>query len=292
MTTACLLRSAHWVRHPLPIIKKMKIDIEHIAGIKLNEKIHITNTILKFKRNNQERFNKKIDELITSSKDHESRIHKFLFQNNENDNAAILKSMTNNLEHIHIADFYYSNGQNILSLIRTEKDNWEIGNFKSIFEFIGAESIYWPMTKLCLKPNQIKTFKEIERAENYISEQLNNLQVTKLSTINGNEYSIQECYPDKYYVNFYNSKQELFERESEGEIDSILKHIENKLDNDSLKICLTCKHFGFSGMSHDMSGGLTGYCHKVRNKLEEKIVTESITQITNVCSEHEINRKK
>lgn len=273
---------------PLPIIR-MKIDIEHIAGIKLNEKIHITNSILKFKRTNQERFVKKIDELTTNANNYESRIYKLLFQNQE-DGGAILKLMSKNLQHIHIADFYYSNGQNILSLIRTEEGTYEIGNFKSIFDFIGAESIYWPMTKLCLTNNLIKSFREIERAENYISEQLNIVEVTTLSTINGDEYSIQECYPDKYYVNFNNGQQKVFDGEKDGEIDTILKHIEERLDNDSLKICLTCKHFGFSGMSQNMSGGLTGYCHKVRNKLKDKSVPESITQINNVCSKHEINR--
>jgi len=270
----------------------MKIDIENIAGVKLNEKLHITNSILRFKRTNQERFIKKIDELTTNANNSESRIYKLLFQNQEDETGAILKLMSKNLQHIHIADFYYSNGQNILSLIRTEEDIWEIGNFKSIFDFIGAESFYWPMTQLSLNKNQIKSFKEIERAENYISEQLNILEVTTLSTIKGDDYSIQECYPNKYYVNFNNGQQRIFDGEIDGEVDAILKHIEERLDNDSLKICLTCKHFGFSGMSHDMSGGLTGYCHKVRNKLEEKSVPESITQITNVCSNHETNKKE
>jgi len=270
----------------------MKIDIEHIAGVKLSEKVHITNSILKFKRNNQERFIKKIDELNTNSRNPESRIYKYLFQSQENDNSEILKSMTKNLEHIHIADCYYSNGQNILSLIRTEDNIWEIGNFKSIFEFIGAESIYWPMTKLSLSQNQFKSFKEIERAENYISEILKIVDITKLSTIKGDEYSIQESYPDKFYVNFNNGQKKIFDKESVGGLDSILEHIEERIDDDSLKICLTCKHFGFSGMSHDMSGGTTGYCHKVRNKLEEKSLTEAITQITNVCSEHEIDKNE
>jgi hypothetical protein len=266
----------------------MKIDIEHIAGVKLNDKVHITNSILKFKRNNQARFVEKIDELTSNATNSESRIYKLLFQNQKDETGEIIKLMSKNLQHIHIADFYFSNGQNILSLIKTESDSWEIGNFKSIFEFVGAESIYWPMTKMCLNKNQLKLFKEIERAENYITEQLNILEVTQISTINGDEYSIQECYPNKYYVDFNNGQKKAFDAETDGGVDVILKHIEERLDNDSLKICLTCKHFGFSGMSHDMSGELTGYCHKVRNKLEEKSVPESITQITNVCSKHEV----
>jgi len=270
----------------------MKIDIEHIAKVKLLETIHITNSILKFKRTNQERFIKKLDELTTNAKNPESRIYKLLFQDQIDQVGEMVKTMSKNLQHIHFADFYYSNGQNILSLTRTEENTFEIGNFKSIFEFIGAESIYWPMTKLCLHKNQIKTFKELERAESYISEQLNILEVTTLSTINGDEYSIQECYPNKYYVNFNNGQRKVFDGEIDGEIDTIIKHIEESLDDDSLKICLTCKHFGFSGMSNEMSGGLTGYCHKVRNKLEEKSVSESITQITNVCSKHETDKKE
>jgi hypothetical protein len=49
--------------------------------------------------------------------------------------------------------------------------------------------------------------------------------------------------------------------------------------------CIECEHFQFSGMSHDMSGGHTGYCQLMISKLKEPNVKQSITKSTNSCSQ-------
>jgi hypothetical protein len=59
----------------------------------------------------------------------------------------------------------------------------------------------------------------------------------------------------------------------EGEAIAKLLSFEKYFEGFKTKSCANCKHFRFSGMSHDMSGGWAGYCW-LRKKEESKLLNK------------------
>lgn len=66
--------------------------------------------------------------------------------------------------------------------------------------------------------------------------------------------------------------------------DEVLERFIIQIKPSVLKCCLNCTNFQFSGMSHDMSGGTTGYCSLLlSNPNNRKGVKDRITHITSWC---------
>lgn len=262
----------------------MKINIQKIGEFELFDKEYLSDSIFRFRLNTENRFSEKIEEFRKNLNDPNNRsIHylkETISKNKYGSIGSIEELMFTNLNHSLKADFYFTNGQKVISL-RKKENGWEIGKLGELFDFQIVLSKYYPMSNFGLKSLKLESFKIYERAEVLIVEELREIKTEYLPLTNSKEIKIQEIYPISKKVYFDNNKIRVFESE---ELDELTRHIEENIEPEKLRTCLNCSNFMFSGMSHDMSGGETGYCKLLRDQIEDKSVRETITHIWNWCN--------
>lgn len=192
-------------------------------------------------------------------------------------------------QHLFNADFYYTNGQNLISLKKIE--NWEIVSYDSVFNFSIYHSTYYPFNYNPLGRTKNSEYIIFEQAEQKIFEELNNIRTVYLPLSGlSTETTIQEIYPDNCIMTLPDGSKFFLSKKSETDI-SVNEQIVEHNKPYEIETCLNCEHFQFSGMSHDMSGGTTGYCFLVRNQLLEKSVKEQVTNIWSKCTKFKMKEK-
>ena len=194
------------------------------------------------------------------------------------------------MKHVYGADKYITNGQNLVTLLEVEGE-FELGIHKNLNAF----SHYFYNSPLfgqfSLSNLRLKRYKILEKAESEIMKILSKIETTRIPIEHSSDrgfMEIREVYPLTYFFTLNNLT---IVRTTEYNGDSIDKITEEAIETfkpHQIICCKNCKHFKFSGMSHDMSGGFAGYCFLVREKLDEPTVTESTTRIWNWCSKFEI----
>ncbi|MBK6497386.1 MAG: hypothetical protein IPG00_04150 [Saprospiraceae bacterium] len=101
---------------------------------------------------------------------------------------------------------------------------------------------------------------------------------------------IQEVYPENFKMTLSDGSEILIIERSDSNLSVNEQIIELNKPNE-IETCLNCINFQFSGMSHEMSGGSTGYCFLVRDQLIEKSVKEQMTNIWSRCSKFKMKEK-
>lgn len=265
----------------------MKINIEKIGEFELFDKEYLSDSIFRFRLDTGNRFSEKIEEFRENLNDPSNQSINYLKEaiskNNYESIGNMEELMFMNLSHSLKANFYFTNGQKVISLCQNE-NGWEIGKLGELFDFQNVLSKYYPMSKFGLKSMKLETYRIYERAEVLIFEELREIKIESLPLTNSNEIKVQEIYPISKKVYFENKEIGIFESE---ELDKLTKQIEDKIEPEKLRTCLNCSNFIFSGMSHDMSGGETGYCKLLRDKIADKSIRETITHIWNWCNKFE-----
>ncbi len=195
-----------------------------------------------------------------------------------------------NMTHVYRANSYFTNGQTVISLLKVEK-GYEVGIHKSLKIFANyfyqTPNFYY----LSLADLNIKKYEVLEKAESEIMKLLSTIEITRIPVEDGADSScltIRKVYPSTYYFSL-NNQTIIRETAYQGAwIDKITKEVIELFKPRQVNCCLNCKHFRFSGMSHDSSVGTKGYCFFVREKMETVTVNESITSIWNWCSKFEV----
>ena len=98
---------------------------------------------------------------------------------------------------------------------------------------------------------------------------------------------IQKVHLSDYILRYGDIQKQLNLKYEGPTFDTEFKEFLNSIKPRKAICCFECKHFQFSGMSHSMSSGHTGYCQLMRSKLKESNVKQSITSITLSCSQFE-----
>lgn len=194
-----------------------------------------------------------------------------------------------NFKHCFKADYYYSNGQKIISVIENE-GGFEMGVHKSNKHFTDLFYPHAGFAILSLESCFVKSYETKEKLESEIVGVLSNIEVQRIPLehdSNIDYMEVQKVHLSDYLLR-YDKIQKQLNLKYEGptfdmEFEKFLKAIKPR----KAICCMECTHFQFSGMSHSMSGGHTGYCQLMRKKLNEPNVGQSITNITNHCSKFE-----
>ncbi len=274
------------------INKKMKIDINNISNFELKDKTYLSNNVLRFKLelNNLYNFHKSaFNSKYETDKEYQLRIDSD-FSNLKIDEDSNTKSYFEKaFKHLFKAEYYYTNGQNLISLHREEK--WEIVSYETVFNYSAFLSTYYPFNYNPLGKTKNSEYKIFEQAEQKIYEELNNLKTINLP-LSGitKDAKIQEVYPENFKMTLSDGSEILIIERSESNLSVNEQIIELNKPNE-IETCLNCIHFQFSGMSHEMSGGSTGYCSLVRDQLIEKSVKEQMTNIWSRCSKFKMKEK-
>ncbi|MFK8105196.1 MAG: hypothetical protein AB8G15_21970 [Saprospiraceae bacterium] len=195
-----------------------------------------------------------------------------------------------NLAHVYRAAKYFTNGQTVISLLKTAK-GYEVGihkNMKIFAYYFYSKPI---LNQLSLADLDVKKYEVLEKAEAEIMKVLSMVEVTRIplkGSSNTSSLVIRKVYPRTYFFHF-NTQTIIRETDYNGYwIDKLTKEMIELCKPLEVGCCLNCKHFRFSGMSHSSSGGVTGYCFLVREKLDVVTVNESTTKIWNWCSKFEV----
>jgi hypothetical protein len=192
-----------------------------------------------------------------------------------------------NLQHIFKADTYFTNGQRIVSCF--EKD----GHFE-LLEHSSDAFTHFHLTPSAFFRLSIHTLQPIEA----ISERNRDLEVVKLlkdrqvkflPILESNEewammsHSLLEGYEFRYGDKVLKKHESFYEGRG---LDKILKEFIALIRPSTLKCCLNCAHFKFSGMSYEMSSGTVGYCGLLlENPDKREGVQDSVTNIDAWCDD-------
>ncbi len=138
-----------------------------------------------------------------------------------------------------------------------------------------------------LRPEKYKVFEKVESEIVKILSKIETIRIPIEHDSDRDFIEIRQVYPSTYYFSS-NNRTIVRKTEYNGDwIDKISDEVFDSFKLINIKCCKNCKYFQFSGMSHDMSGGFTGYCNLIKTKLEEITVQESTTNIWNWCSKFE-----
>lgn len=272
----------------------MRIFIDKIANYKVKIEKHYSDDVFSFTLETPNLFEQRFQLFKDKYSDEETRTKEVIEGERKRngydqigDNESLMEL---NMKHVYGADKYFTNGQTLISLLQVE-EGFELGIHKSL----GIFSEYFYETPLLgqfsLSNLRTKRYKVFEKAESEIMSILSKIEIIRIPIehdSNINFLEIRKVYPSTY---FFTLNHQTIVRTAEyyGDwIDKITDEVIKTFKPLLIKCCKNCKHFKFSAMSHDMSGGSTGYCFLVREKLEEITVPESTTGIWNWCSKFEI----
>ena len=270
----------------------MKIDINNIHGFELENKFYLSNNVFRFNLDLKKLYDyhlNKFEESFSQNTEYKQNLQKEFSEFGIDEKYTIEQFMCLSFRFIFSGDYYYSNGQDLFSLIQLDQ-SWQFTTFDSVFGFSIYLSEYYPFNIFPFSKKGIVSFKIFEQSEQKIYQLLNEVKVRSIPIHGtGETIELQEVYPENYIVSFPDDSKLTFVSDELGDsLTKISKSISEKISPNRLSACINCKYFKFSGMSSDMSGGQTGYCFYVRDRLEEKSVVESITQIWNKCHQFEL----
>lgn len=136
----------------------MRIIINKIGEFELHDIEYLSDSIFRFRLDTGIRFSEKIEEFRKNLSDPNNPSIKFLKEaiskNNYETIGNIEELMITNLCHSLKANFYFTNGQKVISLCQNE-NGWEIGNLGELFDFQNVLSQFYPMSKFGLKSMEL-----------------------------------------------------------------------------------------------------------------------------------------
>jgi len=270
----------------------MKIDLSNILKFELKDKAYLSNNVLRFKLELDELYNyhkSAFNNKYETDTEYQLKVDSD-FSNLKTDKYSSAKTFFEKaFNHLFKAEYYYTNGQNLISLRKGE--NWEIVSYETVFNYSTFLSKYYPFNYNPIGKTNNSQYQIFEQAEQKIYEELSNLKTVTLPLGGTNhEAKLQEVYPENFKMTLPNGSEVFIIQKSESDL-SVNEQIVELIKPNEIETCLNCIHFQFSGMSHDMSGGSTGYCFLVRNQLIEKSVKEQMTNIWSRCSKFKMKEK-
>lgn len=272
----------------------MKIPLDKIGSYPLLDTHYLSDSIIRFKINGHKQFCQELQalEMLFYSRDIGTDYHQAIAAFKYKEKESDWDQLTMELKHLLVADFYYTNGQEVFSLVN-ESRKWKVGKIRSMEAFGDTRYLLNPLHLSHLTSLDLPAFPVFESAEFYVIAQLQQMKIKSLPLDNGNEITIRELYPEHLVVDFGNHHARIFDTTA---LDCTHREIEKQTAPHRLKTCLNCRHFQFSGMSHDMSSGSKGYCQLIRNQLMEQCPNDfphqAVTHIWHLCSSFEARQER
>lgn len=271
----------------------MKISIDKIANYRVANKEHYSDDVFSFTLEIPNLFEQRFQLFQEKYSNEETRIKEAIERERKRngydqigDSESLMKL---NMKHVYGADRYFTNGQRLVSLLKNDKD-FELGVHKNLNIFSDYFYDNPLLGQFSLSNLRLRRYRVFEKAELEIMRILSKIETIRIPIEHDSDrdfLEIREVYPSTYYFTL-NNRTVVRSTEYNGDwIDKVTDEVIGSYKPLQIKCCKNCKHFKFSGMSYDMSGGFTGYCFLVRRKLEEIEVPESTTGIWNWCSKFE-----
>lgn len=270
----------------------MKLSIDQIENYPLLDIHHLSDSIIRFKVNGLEAYQERIaglEALFFSNdtcNDYRRAIAALHYKERKTDWQHLVLDMKLLLK----ADFYYTNGQEVYSLMEEER-GWKVGKITTVDKFADTSYLFNPEYLSHLTSLDLPAFSIFEAAEFYVVQQLQKMEVIRLPLDNGTGIFLRRLYPWQIQVDLDNHHSLLLNTDS---YDTASREIEQHTAPHRLQTCFNCKSFQYSGMSHSMSSGSKGYCRLVYDQMQRLLPNEfshqAITHIWYWCSSFEARK--
>jgi len=271
----------------------MKIVFEDIAKYKIEVIEYLNDSIMKFKIEMPDIYDDRWELYLEQLNKENSSTKKFIdneivgrYYDKIGTRDEIVKI---NFRHCFQANYYYSNGQKIISVVESQ-NGYEIGIHKSNKHFTDFFYPHSSFAVLSLENCKVQTYETKEKLESEIVSKLSFLEVQRIALehdSNIDYMEVQKVHLSDYILRYGHNQKQLNLKYEGPTFDTEFKEFLKSIEPRKAICCIECKHFQFSGMSHSMSGGHSGYCQLMRSKLKEPNVKQSITNITLSCSNFE-----
>lgn len=274
----------------------MKIEIDKILKYELLEKQYLSDDLLRFKIDFKDLKSQMLESYRKSSADANEDSIKWLEKEYLKNGYDLIGTrdelMEINLNHMLKADYYYTNGQNIVSIVIRD-GIYELGVHKDIENF--AQHLYpnYGIYSFSLAGFKLKTFHVFDFAEAEVTNILSALKIKRVPVLHDSNFDYLEImkYHSSNYIFRYGDKAIQQKEDLANSMDRISLTVIKWLKPVVVKCCRNCKHFQYSGMSLDMGGGHAGYCMYPPNQLQERAGMENLRNIWSWCDKFEKNGK-
>ena len=170
-----------------------------------------------------------------------------------------------NLKHCVGADYYFTNGQQIISVLKTNGE-YQLAIHNSNFgHFTSQTSEY---LKFSLTSFELKSYKFLEEIYAVATSILSNIKITRLQGSNG-YLDIQNYFSDLHIVTYKEQVYQLRSGFPNKNIDFQFEELLKKLHIPDLICCLNCKYFKSITRGHLVNSKLNGDCEIIDGKLKE-----------------------
>jgi hypothetical protein len=179
------------------------------------------------------------------------------------------------------ADWYYTNGQNIVFLSKN-KNNWRGVHFEDIYAFSDFLAALDITNKRGFKPLKSYEYKTFKTAHLRIIYELNNLKMQSLPFDNDYEVMVQNIYPSSKKVYFPNGEVAIYDSIN---FEKLTHKMESHLKPHKLKTCFNCKHFMYTGLTISFFKRREGYCRLLLNYSDRQLRHYMKTHIWLWCTD-------
>ena len=251
----------------------MKVEIEKIAGEKIEIIEYLSDYIINFKFTNlptdiefkiwnkyQDRLNHSLGSSLNNlKKEREYRAQ--IYHKSE----SIDELVRLNIRHCCCADYYFTNGQRIISVIKTN-GLYQLAVHNSKFPaFISSKFI---ISSFSLESFELRSYKFIEEIYAVVTSILSNVKIKRLQGPKG-YIEIQNYFQNLHIVTFKEEVYHLRTGYPNKNLDYQFEKLLKKINWTDLVCCINCKHFKAISRGHLVNSKLNGDCEVIDNKLND-----------------------
>ncbi len=165
-----------------------------------------------------------------------------------------------NLDHCCNSEFYFTNGQDIISVLK-KSNGYELGKHNYIYL-----SSYFPplynFYRYSLESFKLKTCNSLQEVSSIATNLLSAVTVRRIKTTD--QYlEIRQIFAYSYYITY---REKTYRIDTSYPNESLEKQFENLLDELNLRgavCCLNCKYFESVTVGHSVNNKLNGACKKM-----------------------------
>lgn len=276
----------------MPPEQTMQIAIDRIANYRVEVEKYYSDDIFSFKLAGPALFEQRFQRFREQYADESTRLREQMTRARQQhgygpagDDESLMHL---NMRHVYDAGRYLTNGQCIVS-IRADDDGFELGVHNDLGAFSGFFHDNPIFGRFSLSDTRLERYQVLEKAELEALNILSRIEITRIPAEHESESTfleIRKVYPLTYFFTL-NNRTIARTLGQHAYIDMVTEEVMASFKPFQVKCCKNCKYFKFSGMSYDMSGGFSGYCHWVIEQLRQTYPSETTTRIWNWCSKFE-----
>lgn len=172
-----------------------------------------------------------------------------------------------NLNHCLNSDYYFTNGQKVISVLRKD-DSYELG----VHNYVHFKGYFPPLNnffRFSLESFKLKKLNIEEHVESIVSGILSNLTIKRIQ-VEKDFIEILQLFSSIYHIKYKDETYRIDISYPNNNLDFQFENFLNQLKLNHAKCCINCVSFEPMTAGHLKESKLNGYCKKMIMKLPEQ----------------------